>query len=249
MEKNTSGVYAIRNTHNGKAYVGSAVCLRRRLWQHKSALRTGKHPNVKLQRAWNKYGGDAFAFEVLEFVGDLTALVPVEQRWLDDLHAVTQGYNVAPRAGSSLGRRASEATKAKLSSQRKGRRLSEEARARRKGRVVPPDVGAKISAALKGKTKGVPWSDARRAAHKYRPKVHTPETIEKLREARTGKKMSDAARGKMRAHIAENPRVFSAETRAKISAALVGRECSTETRAKISEAKRKRGSDEHANLR
>jgi group I intron endonuclease len=52
-----SGVYQILCKPTGKIYVGSAVNLRGRWLNHRSSLRCGKHPNIVLQRAWNKDGG------------------------------------------------------------------------------------------------------------------------------------------------------------------------------------------------
>lgn len=64
-----TGVYQIRNTVNGKIYVGSVAgkygfCGR---WsKHRNDLLKQHHHSVHLQRAWNKYGVDTFVFEILE---------------------------------------------------------------------------------------------------------------------------------------------------------------------------------------
>ena len=54
------GVYQIKNTLNGKAYIGSSKNIKRRLGIHRSMLRRGTHRNPHLQNAWNKYGESAF---------------------------------------------------------------------------------------------------------------------------------------------------------------------------------------------
>ena len=58
-------IYQIRNKINDKCYIGSAVKILDRWWLHKKMLRNGNHHSVKLQRAWDKYGENNFAFEHL----------------------------------------------------------------------------------------------------------------------------------------------------------------------------------------
>lgn len=64
MECN-SGVYVIKNNMNQKCYVGSTKNIRQRLSTHKSMLMNGTHHNVRLQEDYNKYGIEAFTFDVL----------------------------------------------------------------------------------------------------------------------------------------------------------------------------------------
>ncbi len=62
-----TGVYCIRNGQNGKVYVGSTSrSLTGRQKDHLNNLRGDRHINRHLQHAWNKYGEEAFTFEVLE---------------------------------------------------------------------------------------------------------------------------------------------------------------------------------------
>jgi len=118
---NTSGIYRITNTINGKFYIGSAVNLRVRWNLHRSALLHKVHGNPKLQNAWNKYGPDAFTFEVLELVL-LPFLIEREQYWLDTLKPFGKnGYNIARVAGSRLGLKASPETCKKISVAKQGK--------------------------------------------------------------------------------------------------------------------------------
>lgn len=152
-----SGIYTIRNKTNGNRYVGSAVNIKRRRDQHKSALRKSTHENGHLQRVWNKYGEDDFEFRVL-FYCDPEMCIVFEQRAMDTLDPE---YNIAPVAGSCLGvthtaesRKnmslahmgyvVSEATKAKMSAAHKGKPTWI------KGKKASPKTKAKISAALMG---------------------------------------------------------------------------------------------------
>ena len=61
------GVYAIRNTLNGKVYIGSTITPFYKRWQcHKKRLRRGVHHSKHLQSSWDKYGEDNFQFEIIE---------------------------------------------------------------------------------------------------------------------------------------------------------------------------------------
>lgn len=111
-----SGVYQIRNTINSKCYVGSTNNHLDRIRRHRRALRCGCHHSIHLQRAWNKYGEDAFSFEMIEEVAT-DKLIEREQHWIDTMKSASRdhGYNIAPTAGSSmLGYHHTEETKEKL---------------------------------------------------------------------------------------------------------------------------------------
>ena len=58
-------LYQIKNTENGKCYIGSTKNWNRRKNLHKYALENDKHINNHLQNAWNKYGSESFEFEVI----------------------------------------------------------------------------------------------------------------------------------------------------------------------------------------
>jgi group I intron endonuclease len=95
----SSGIYKITNTVNGRFYIGSAVSFNRRWNVHRSQLVNRKHHSVLLQRAWNKYGSDAFKFEILEYVPKEN-LIEVEQRYIDELRPCDPriGYNISDKA-------------------------------------------------------------------------------------------------------------------------------------------------------
>src|SRR5260370_36049823 len=94
----SSGIYRIVCVRTGKFYIGSSTNLPTRRYNHFRVLQRNKHHNRHMQRAWNKYGKDAFVFEVLEL-----ALIPFllerQQYWLDTLKP---GFNMSPIAGSTL---------------------------------------------------------------------------------------------------------------------------------------------------
>jgi group I intron endonuclease len=112
-------IYKIQNKVNGKIYIGSTKNKRKRWNTHKRELRTKKHANEHLRRAWNKYGERAFLFEVIEEVpGDSTELLHIrEQHYLDTLNP---DYNICKVAGSPEPRRGEEHYGAKLTWEKVG---------------------------------------------------------------------------------------------------------------------------------
>ena len=189
-----SGIYEVVNTTNGKTYVGSAVNFVQRFGQHRWELRGGHHFNRHLQSAWKKYGEKSFVFSVIEYVSEQN-LIEREQHWIDGYNVVDEGYNEAPVAGSSLGRRNTPEAKKRMSEAqlRAGNRHTEEHK-------------RKIGDALRGRSP-TPQARANHAATQKRGAEHHM----------TGRKLS-------------------AETRAKVAAAGVGRPKGKETREKLRQA-------------
>ncbi len=135
-----SGVYMIVNTVSSKLYIGSAAkSLRGRAAAHRDELEGNRHPNIHLQRAWNKYGGDKFKFVVLEECSPKSCIVR-EQKWIDTLQAVKRGYNINPKAGSRLGSKLSDESKSKISASKTGKKLPMKTRLRmsksQRGRLI-----------------------------------------------------------------------------------------------------------------
>lgn len=59
------GVFKIKNTANGKFFLGSNINLDAIWNRYKFQLELGKHYCQELQADWNKFGADAFVFEIL----------------------------------------------------------------------------------------------------------------------------------------------------------------------------------------
>lgn len=194
-----SGVYTIRNTVNGREYVGSAAAFRYRWNKHRSELTRGGHHNSKLQRAWNKYGPAAFEFKPL-LICARKDNVFYEQRTMDALQPF---YNLAKKAGSVLGLKrppASAEHRAKLKASHVGRvykKRTPEQRAKMAlaiqkryaekpaptGIVFSAERCAKISAALKGIVRS-PETCARMSAAQ-KGTVPTAEARRRMSEAAT----------------------------------------------------------------
>ena len=105
------GIYMIRNTINDKLYIGKSVDVKKRFREHKHELRLGRHHNVYLQNAWNKYGEGAFEFLVLEEC-DRDSLNALEIAAIAKFSRSNELYNMTDGGDGMLGRKMSEQTKA-----------------------------------------------------------------------------------------------------------------------------------------
>lgn len=174
------GIYKITNATNGKFYIGSTNNLRKRKREHFGALRKGKHVNNHLQRSFNKHGEGNFKFEIIEIITDISTLLAVEQKYLDELKSydMTIGYNICPiTSGGGLkgelhyyyGKHLLDSTKAKISQALMGHEVTEETRKKLSlagkgkmtgekhpmyGKVVSDERRAKQSETLKGRFAG-----------------------------------------------------------------------------------------------
>ena len=59
-------IYIIRNSINGKFYIGSSKKYHIRKLRHFNELRKNKHHSIHLQRAFNKYSEENFEFIIIE---------------------------------------------------------------------------------------------------------------------------------------------------------------------------------------
>lgn len=141
-EADVSGIYQIICITTGKFYVGSASCLRRRRNDHLRALRDGNHPNIHLQRTWNKYGETSFKFQVIELCNSDT-LVEREQHFIDTLNpelniardvqkpmlgTIRTRESIEKSASKIRGVKKSEEHKRKIAEAHKGKPISDEHR-------------------------------------------------------------------------------------------------------------------------
>lgn len=132
--KKTIGIYKITNTVNNKIYIGRSAEMEVRWKCHRSKLVNSKHVNPHLQNAWNKYGGCAFVFEVIEIVAQIDNLQSREHYYIETMKPA---YNKASSMrGANVGKQCSEHTKSLL-------------RAKMIGKTVLPKTRAKISKSLK----------------------------------------------------------------------------------------------------
>lgn len=152
-----TGIYAIVNKVNGRMYIGSAMRFNKRWKEHMRGLESGKHHSRFLSRCWAKHGADNFEFKILLYCSAENLLM-YEQAFLDFYNPI---YNTAKIAGSQIGYKHTEETRARMSASRPkdfspmtGKKHSEETK-------------SKISASRTGKGGG----------------PRTPERLEKIRKA------------------------------------------------------------------
>ena len=141
------GIYQIRNENNCKVYIGQAVDIVGRWCVHRCQLAKGIHHSPHLQRAWIKYGEDAFSFSILEEVNILgmqkeqanKLLTSRDQWWMDNKKAAntSHGYNIAPTASSLFGYKHRP-------------EVVEANRQRQLGKKMPPSFSQKMSERHRG---------------------------------------------------------------------------------------------------
>lgn len=102
-----AGIYIIRNTANGKVYIGQSRRISNREYCHFHALEKGTHYNKHLQRSYNTYGRDAFVFEVIEWC-DVSELDEREKYYIKKYNSmnINKGYN--NEGGGNVGKEVSE---------------------------------------------------------------------------------------------------------------------------------------------
>jgi group I intron endonuclease len=94
------GVFQIRNLQNEKVFVGSSLNLAGIFNRSEFALKMGGHANKSLQKDWNAFGAENFAFEILEELeprenlDSKKELAVLEDLWLEKLAPYGEnGYN------------------------------------------------------------------------------------------------------------------------------------------------------------
>ena len=225
-----TGVYAIRHKESGRVYVGSSKDIYARWAQHVHTLERGSHRSKYLQRAWQKYGADAFEFIILETC-DHDKRVVREQVCIDFYRASEPefGFNMSRTAGVPI--------------------MSVDGRARLSifARNRPATTRTLMSFA------------ARNRSAKHRAKLiaaarnRSAATRKKLAAAQKGRQYTSEARAKMsasakrrwaskeaRAMLSARARNMLATQRERISQSNRRRMVSADTRAKMSESQRLR---------
>lgn len=194
----SAGIYIIKNLANGKVYVGSSANISARWCKHRIALEAGTHHSVKLQRAWAKYGRDAFSFEVVAIEKNREKRLALEQQFIDSLGV----------AGSPSGYRHTAEAIAKIS-------------ATQRGKKKPAGHGERVSAARKAMA--VSAEEIARLAE-VRPKQHTAESRARMSVSQLGntnrRGCKDSPETRARKSAALKGRPKSDEARRNIIAAI-----------------------------
>jgi group I intron endonuclease len=213
-------IYKIKNKINNKFYIGSAVNFINRKKTHLHRLRKNIHHSIVLQNSWNKYGEDNFIFEIIEEC-EKENLIVREQYYIDTLKPY---FNVAKKAGSSLGIKHTDEAKKNMSIAQKGRKHTDKTKEKisesHKGMVHTKETKEKLRDINLGKKQSKETIEKR--VTKTIGRKNSQETKDKMSKAHTGKKMSKEAIEKTRqANLGRIPwnkgKKMSEEQKLKIS--------------------------------
>jgi hypothetical protein len=100
------GVFQIRNSVNGKVFVGSSLDLKAIWHAQKLQLEVGMHQNTDLQKDWKEFGPENFCYEVLEEIHESIEkpidykkeIKALEEMIIEELQPFgNKGYNRKPK--------------------------------------------------------------------------------------------------------------------------------------------------------
>ena len=106
------GIYKISNIINNKVYIGQSIDIERRFTVHMRDLNNNKHYNQHLQASYNKYGKEAFLYEVL-CICEITELDDMERFFIDYYNSMNQEYGYNKESGGSKNKIISDETREK----------------------------------------------------------------------------------------------------------------------------------------
>lgn len=86
-------IYKIQCEKDGRFYIGASTNPHKRRLEHFNHLRKGKHHNIFLQRAFDKYGEDSFSYTILEEFEQEDTMWKREEELLEEL---SNTYNMMP---------------------------------------------------------------------------------------------------------------------------------------------------------
>lgn len=191
------GIYKIVCSIDSKVYVGRSVDIARRFREHRTSLRSCRHSNEYLQRAWNLHGEESFVFELIEEC--IEEETPSREAYWQSYYGIGDGsrcYNLLLEDGTGSFR-IHEDTKRKMSDASRGKPKSEEHRRNtakavseraaihggvRKGMPVTEEQRKKISETLKGRprapgvTERIQATKAAKRAQGILPKPQPPHS-------------------------------------------------------------------------
>ena len=96
------GVYQVRNTVNGKIFIGNSKNLTAKQNSYQFQTKLGSHVSPEFLEDYNKLGGEKFVFEILDYLDpkegvsyDYTKdLQVLEELWIEKLQPFDErGYN------------------------------------------------------------------------------------------------------------------------------------------------------------
>ena len=242
----TSGIYVIENATTHDVYVGSSNDVDKRWKTHFRELSKGTHHSIFLQRAYNKYGRDAFTSFVIEHVvPERTALIEREQYWIEVIHPT---YNMNPLATNNAGIPATPETRAHLLKYASMPHTEESKRNQSEGmkRAWANKTEEERQAfSEKASLRGISESTRQGARKAQLGKKQSEETIEKRMKNMRGRVVSEETRANMSQGIKEAWANKSEEERQDFSQKARNRPPISEETRRLVCPKRKRGVNYH----
>lgn len=119
-----AGIYKLLNKTANTCYVGQSQRVKKRIREHFRLLRWNKHPNPRLQNAYNKHGHDSFFWEIEAQCDDVNDLDIIENAFLSGEAYFEEPlfYNIADFAKAPMrGKQHSEEVRKRI---REGRRAT-----------------------------------------------------------------------------------------------------------------------------
>lgn len=94
-----AGIYCIKNTINGKCYIGQAIKIQKRLKSHWNNWQNPIYENITLYKAIKKYGIEKFEITILQSFHDSLGwktkiqLDELEKKYIQEYDSFNNGYN------------------------------------------------------------------------------------------------------------------------------------------------------------
>ena len=229
-------LYQLFFPESGKSYIG--ITTKTAIWRysiHKKMV-TGKR-NYPLYNAWRKYGDPSLSILAVlendELAGTEIRAIRAFKTLAPNGYNLSLGGELAPSkhplvaqkiSKSLTGKKLSQATKDKIGAIHKGKTLSDKHKAaiskRHKGTHLSEERKRKLVEANKKRTYLKGWhhtaETCRIISESQRGKKRSPEAIENMRKAITGRHLSEEHKEKIR--LAGIGRKFSPESIAKMKA-------------------------------
>ena len=197
--KDYSGIYAIRNKITNSVYVGQTrQKFIKRYFLHSYKLRHRVHDNRHLQHAFDKYGSEAFVFEVVEILlGDKEFFNQREMYYIQLFRHQTKCYNMTDGGDGAKGTHPSHENI---------RRLAEINRKKNTGKKLTEETKRKMSEAQKYRHQQYPMTDDMKRkiidgrrngleSGTYQTQKITPDTVKRIKHMlMQGIKQSDIAK-------------------------------------------------------
>jgi group I intron endonuclease len=199
------GVYIVRNTVNGKYYIGESNNIKERMCSHSRNRKQVFHSAI------SKYGIESFHVEVYYLNNfDKDSRLDLEEQLILKFNSlVPNGYNRSPRGHRRTDYSISEETKSKM----------REAALRRPKRILSESTKKKIGDAHRGRSGRKPTPES---IAKFKETIKTSETYKASR-----KLIGEKLKGRKQPHR-------SIEWRQNLSKSLTGNKLSEDTKKKLS---------------